>query len=205
MMLTRMKPTVKFCIRFLYSGLGIAATVYFIREVSLIINVHDNYHFINVINGDFHCGGRWSFVFLYWASPLVFVTAAGGEVQLREYLNTDWGRYFPEIWFRFLADWDCHIDQAQFKWKYQPALFYYKCKTWTQCKNWTLWWRWASQKKSSILQWLSAEDQSKFNLILRGWRFTIFSSSTDVMTPLANKQPTPPNGYLPSHVPGEVG
>ena len=52
MMLTRMKPTVKFCIRFLYSGLGIAATVYFIREVSLVINVHDNHHFIDVINGD---------------------------------------------------------------------------------------------------------------------------------------------------------
>ena len=48
MMMSRMKLTVKFCIRFLYTGLGLAATVYFIRSVSLIINVHDNYHFIYV-------------------------------------------------------------------------------------------------------------------------------------------------------------
>ena len=48
MMMARMKLTVKFCIRFLYTGLGLAATVYFIRSVSLIINVHDNYHFIYV-------------------------------------------------------------------------------------------------------------------------------------------------------------
>ena len=48
MMMSRMKLTVKFCIRFLYTGLGLAATVYFVRSVSLIINVHDNYHFIYV-------------------------------------------------------------------------------------------------------------------------------------------------------------
>ena len=66
MMLTRMKPTVKFCIRFLYSGLGIAATVYFIREVSLVINVHDNYHVVDVVNGNLVLlRGRWSFPFLY--------------------------------------------------------------------------------------------------------------------------------------------
>ena len=41
-----MKVTVKVCIRSLYAGLGIAATVYFIRAVSLIINVHIYFNYV---------------------------------------------------------------------------------------------------------------------------------------------------------------